>query len=84
MKNAWQVQEAKNKFSWLLKRAEEEPQIITKNGRKAGVLLSYEDYERRFKRERLSVRKLFSKAPKFDANELDLSREKDTGRDFSL
>ena len=41
----WQVQEAKNKLSQLLKDAAEQgPQIITSHGREAGYVLSPADY----------------------------------------
>ena len=84
MKNTWQVQEAKNKFSEVLERASEEPQVITKNGRNAGVLLSYSDYRKRIQGSKRTIRGLYSKAPKFEADELDFQRDRDTGRDVRL
>lgn len=42
---SWQVQEAKNKLSQLLKDAGElGPQFITSHGREAAVVLSMADY----------------------------------------
>ena len=46
MKN-WQVQEAKNKFSEVIRDAQSgEPQFITKHGERTAVLLSAEEYDR--------------------------------------
>ncbi len=48
---AWTVAEAKAKFSQLVERAKSEgPQTITKNGRKAAVLVAAEEWERKTKR----------------------------------
>ena len=45
--NVWQLQEAKNKFSSLVERAcKNGPQIVTKHGREAVVVLSFEEYQR--------------------------------------
>lgn len=43
----WQLQEAKNKFSELVDRAVEgEPQVVTRRGRRAVVLVSATEYAR--------------------------------------
>jgi prevent-host-death family protein len=84
MKSVWQVQEAKNKFSQVLDQAVKEPQLITRHGRKAGVVMSYEDYRRRVSPGGRSIRGLYAKAPKFADGELDLTRDRDTGRDVTL
>ena len=43
----WQLQDAKNKFSELIKRAAEgEPQVVTKRGKRAAVLVSTAEYAR--------------------------------------
>ena len=41
---AWKVTEAKNRFSELLNRADERPQVVTRRGR-AYVVLPQETYE---------------------------------------
>lgn len=84
MKPFWQLQEAKNKFSELLTLAAKEPQIITRRGRKAGVLMSYDEYCRKMRPSGQSTRALYAAAPKFSPGELDLERSGDTGRDFRL
>ena len=43
----WQLQEAKNRFSELIKRARSDgPQTVTLRGERAAVVLSAEDYDR--------------------------------------
>ncbi len=43
----WQVQEAKNKFSEVIRDAQSgEPQFITKHGEKTAVVLSADEYDR--------------------------------------
>ncbi len=47
MENEWQLQEAKNKLSEVINLAlSVGPQLITRRGEKAAVLLSYRDYEK--------------------------------------
>jgi prevent-host-death family protein len=84
MKSTWQVQEAKNKFSEVLERAATEPQVITRHGKKAGVLMSYAHYQQRTAAGKGSIRKLYAAAPKLAPGELDIERERDTGRDIRL
>lgn len=44
---SWQVQEAKQKFSELLRRAEEEgPQVVTRHGSEVAVVVSAATYRR--------------------------------------
>jgi prevent-host-death family protein len=48
----WSVAEAKAKFSEVLERARAEgPQTITRNGRKAAVIVGAEEWERMTKRK---------------------------------
>lgn len=48
---SWQVQEAKQRLSELLASAVEEPQVITRHGRRYAVVLSARDYDRLTARE---------------------------------
>ncbi|MEX0325561.1 MAG: type II toxin-antitoxin system Phd/YefM family antitoxin [Puniceicoccaceae bacterium] len=84
MKSTWQVQEAKNKFSEVLERAAKEPQVITRHGRKAGVLMSYAEYRKRLSTGKRTIRSLYAAAPKFDDGELDFERDRDSGREVIL
>ncbi len=77
--------EAKNKLSEVIALAEGgEPQVITKNGRAAAVVISYQDFQSlTAKKESLSDFLLNSP---LRGAKLDLTRSKDTGRaavDFS-
>ncbi|MDQ3710765.1 MAG: type II toxin-antitoxin system Phd/YefM family antitoxin [Acidobacteriota bacterium] len=77
--------EAKNKLSEVIALAEQgEPQVITKNGREAAVVISYQEFQRlTAKKESLSDFLLNSP---LRGAELNLIRSKDTGRasvDFS-
>jgi len=47
MKNIWQLQDAKSKFSELVERAlTNGVQIVTRRGQKTVVVLPYEEYQR--------------------------------------
>lgn len=49
--HAWSVAEAKAKFSEVIEKANSEgPQTITRNGRRAAVLVAVEEWDRRTKR----------------------------------
>jgi prevent-host-death family protein len=46
-RGCWQLQEAKNRLSEVVRRAEEEgPQVITVRGREAVVVVARSEYER--------------------------------------
>lgn len=42
--SSWQIQEAKQRFSEVLRRAQGEPQIITRHGEEVAALISVELY----------------------------------------
>jgi antitoxin Phd len=42
----WALQDAKTQFSELVERAKTEPQVVTKHGKNAAVVLSFEAYQR--------------------------------------
>ena len=47
MTQSWQLQEAKNKLSEVIARAEQgEVQVVTKHGVAAAVVMSYAEYQR--------------------------------------
>ena len=47
MMNEWQLQDAKNRFSEVVNLAiSAGPQLVTRRGERAAVVLSYADYER--------------------------------------
>ena len=56
MLHQWSLQDAKNKFSEVVNAARQgEPQLVTRRGEPAVVVLSAETYEALMRRERLSA-----------------------------
>lgn len=83
MKESWQLQEAKNKFSQVVANAVNlGPQAITVHGKETAVVMSMDDY-RRLIRGRTNLVDFFRKSP-LAGGELDLARSPDTGRDVDL
>jgi len=79
----WQLQEAKNQLSEVVRKAQSEgPQVITLHGNDAAVVVSAKDYGR-LSRPRGKLVDFFRKSP-FAGVELDLTRDKDTGRRIDL
>lgn len=71
--------EAKNKLSEVIASAENgEPQVITKNGREAAVVISYGEFQRLTAKTE-SLNEFLLNSPLRGAS-LDLKRSKDTGR----
>ncbi len=83
MTHAWQLQEAKNKFSSLVESAQKEgPQVVTKHGKEAVVVISADDY-RELTRPKTSFQQFMRKSP-LAGLDLDISRNKKAPRDTSL
>jgi len=83
VKKKWQLQDAKNKFCKVAEHAVEYgPQIVTKRGKDAVVILSVEEYERLRKRKD-SLVEFLEKSP-LKGVDLDLARSRDTGRRVDL
>jgi prevent-host-death family protein len=79
----WQLQDAKNRFSELVRKAREEgPQLITLHGRDAVVVVSANEFGK-LSRPRGSLVDFFRKSPLAGA-QLDLVRSRDTGRRVDL
>lgn len=79
---AWQLQAAKQRFSELVERAQREgPQVVTKHGREAVVVVSAAEY-RRLTRTGENLVEFVRSAPDFDL--LDLRRASDGGREPAL
>ena len=71
----WQLQEAKNRFSQVVERAlEQGPQIITRHGIEAVIVLSYQEY-RRMLLSQSKLSEFFRDSP-LAGGALDLSRDK--------
>ena len=83
MSAAWQVQDAKNRFSEMLERARKDgPQTVTRHGRKVAVVLSHEEFEK-LSRPKDSLVDYFRNSP-LAGVELDITRSRDTGRTIKL
>lgn len=71
----WPLQEAKNKFSEVIRKASEEgPQTVTKHGKDSVVVLSVEDY-RELEQPKTSLVQFFQKSP-LSKVEVALERDK--------
>lgn len=79
----WQLQEAKAKFSKLVDEVIEDGyHTITRNGQSVVVIISQKDFEKYLKSKDTLI-DFFMKAP-FPDFELDVTRDKDQGRDIDL
>jgi antitoxin Phd len=82
--HAWQIQTAKARFSEVFRLARTEgPQRITRQGKEAVVMISDEQFHRLMVKSRQpkSIVQFFRESPLVGVK-LDLTREKDTGRDI--
>ena len=79
----WQLQEAKNRLSELVRKARAEgPQVITLRGRDAVVVMSANEFGK-LSRPRGSLVDVFRKSP-LAGVDLELERSTDTGRRVDL
>jgi prevent-host-death family protein len=84
--NSWQVQTAKARFSEVFRRARAEgPQRITRQGKEGVIMVAEEEYNRlRGKsRQPKSLVEFFRQSPLVGVK-LDLTRDRDPGRDIDL
>jgi len=83
MNTPWQLQEAKNRLSELLKCAESDgPQTITRHGRPVAIVLSVRDYQKSRKGPQSLIE--FLRNSPLVGEDLDFERTPDLGRDISL
>ena len=79
----WQLQEAKAKFSEVVKLANREgPQEITVRGQPTAILISLEDFKK-IKEKKPSLVSLMRSSPLAGIN-LDLQRDQSLARDIKL
>lgn len=86
MPRRWQLQDAKAKFSEVVKRARTEgPQVVTYHGTDAAVVLSVEDYQK-LGAARPSLIDYLLAGPKLDDETLAVvnDRSRDRGRAIDL
>jgi antitoxin Phd len=78
MNDTWQIQDAKNKLSEVIARAQKHgPQLITRHGEKAVVVVSYAEYER-LRKSQGKLSEFFKASPLVDVN---VSRDKSLPRE---
>lgn len=83
MKNTWQLQEAKAKFSEVIKEAiQHGPQVITKHGVETALLISINDYKKVNKKQS-KLSQFFRNSPLVNID-LDIKRSKDIPRETKL
>ncbi len=79
----WQLQDAKNKFSYLVNLARSVgPQIVTRHGKEVAVVLSISEYKRLVKPGTNLVR-FFRESP-LSGVDIDLERKKELPREMEL
>jgi prevent-host-death family protein len=79
----WQLQDAKNRFSEIVKKAlKDGPQIVTRRGKKAVVIISVEQY-RNLTKPDSNIVDFFQQSPLRDVD-LDLTRKKDGTREVEM
>ena len=75
---SWQLQEAKQRFSELVRRAlEEGPQVVTRRGEEVVVVVPAEEF-RRLSGDKLDFKEFLMSAP--DLSVLDLERPREMPR----
>jgi antitoxin Phd len=82
----WQLQAAKAQFSEVFRRARERaPQVVTRQGKEAVVIIAWEEFERLTKRDRepKSLSRFFAESPLAKVS-IDLERKPDFGRAVEL
>lgn len=85
MQTEWQLQEAKNQLSQLIKQAVGgEAQVVTVHGRPTAVVLSAEEYARLTRGKRGGKLSTVLLRPDIGSEDLDFSRTRDTGRKVKL
>ncbi|SMD14738.1 prevent-host-death family protein [Desulfocicer vacuolatum DSM 3385] len=83
IENHWQLQDAKNKFSNLVEIVQKKgPQIVTKHGKEAVVVISINEYNRLIKPKTTLV-EFFKNSP-LAKEGVECSRNKEMPRDISL
>ncbi len=83
IENHWQLQDAKNKFSKLVDKVQQAgPQVVTRHGKEAVVVISVAEYKKLIKPKKKLVN-FFQSSPLAKV-ELDLERRKDLPRNIEL
>ncbi len=79
---AWQLQEAKQRFSELVRKAESEgPQVVTRNGREVVVVVAADEFHRG-QEPKMDFKEFLMSGPDFDL--LDIERARDMPREIDF
>jgi len=83
--SVWQLQEAKAKFSEVIRMTETEPQVVTMRGRPVAVVVSQQEYLR-FGKPKLSFLELMQRASLADSGieEFEVERDRSEAREINL
>lgn len=80
MNTIWQLQDAKNKLSEVIERAlKQGPQLITRRGEKAVIIISYKEYTR-LKNSQTKLSEFFRTSP-LTKVDLNIKRDKSLPRE---
>lgn len=80
----WQLQDAKNRLSEVVRKAQDEgPQVITLRGDDAVVVVAASEYQKLSRRPKGSLAQFLHSSP-LSGVKLDLRRSRDTGRAVPL
>lgn len=83
MKKVWSLQDAKNKFSQMVKEAQKiGPQVVTKRGIETVIVISMNDYKKLTK-PKTNLVEFFKKSPLYGID-LDVKRSKESSRKVDL
>ena len=83
MRQTWQLQEAKNRFSEVVDEAlHHGPQTVTRHGREAVVILSYDEYIKLKPQQENLLQAL--QVPQEYRVDLQIERSKELARDIEL
>jgi len=79
----WSLQDAKNKFSQMVKEAQKiGPQVVTKRGIETVIVISMNDYKKLIK-PKTNLVQFFRKSPLYGID-LDVTRSKESSRKVDL
>lgn len=82
--NKWQLQDAKNRLSEVVRKAcAEGPQVITLRGDDAVVVVAADEYQKLSRKPKGSLVDFFHRSP-LAGVELEVKRSRDTGRKVDL
>ena len=80
----WSVQDAKNRFSEVVEAARRKPQMVTKHGKPAVVVLAAEEYDRLRKLQQLKAPSFAEMLLAMPQGDVELERLDATPRDVEL